>query len=101
MRPAPALLGLHVLLEVAALAAPGSWGWATHGGTVRWRRAVEALRGAFPALRVTLEEVLAGGERGATRHTVGARTWGPGSGSRLPGGRWRSPAWRSSGSAPG
>lgn len=34
------------------------------------RRAVEALRGAFPDLRVTLEEVLAVGERVVTRHTL-------------------------------
>ena len=40
MSQAPAVLGLHFLLEVAALAALARWGWATHAGATRWLWAI-------------------------------------------------------------
>jgi hypothetical protein len=36
----PAVLGLHFLLELAALAALAYWGWATHQGALRWLSAI-------------------------------------------------------------
>lgn len=32
----PAILGLHFLLELAALVAVGYWGWMRHDGLTRW-----------------------------------------------------------------
>jgi hypothetical protein len=36
MSDRPAVLGLHFLLELAALFAVGVWGWTTHDGVQRW-----------------------------------------------------------------
>jgi hypothetical protein len=36
MTDSPAVLGLHLLLELAALLAVGFWGWTTHDGVQRW-----------------------------------------------------------------
>lgn len=45
----PAVLGLHFLLELAALFAVGFWGWTTHDGTQRWLWAI-----ALPLLLATV-----------------------------------------------
>jgi hypothetical protein len=49
MADTPAVLGLHFLLELAALFAVGFWGWTTHDGTQRWLWAI-----ALPLLLATV-----------------------------------------------
>jgi hypothetical protein len=49
MADSPAVLGLHLLLELAALLAVGFWGWTTHDGTQRWLWAI-----ALPLLLATV-----------------------------------------------
>lgn len=49
MSDKPAVLGLHFLLELAALFAVGVWGWTTHDGVQRWVWAI-----ALPLLLATV-----------------------------------------------
>jgi hypothetical protein len=49
MASTPAVLGLHFLLELAALFATGYWGWTTHDGVQRWVWAI-----ALPLLLATV-----------------------------------------------
>lgn len=49
MASAPAVLGLHFVLELAALFAAGYWGWTTHDGVQRWVWAI-----ALPLLLATV-----------------------------------------------
>jgi hypothetical protein len=49
MSASPAVLGLHVLLELVALFAVGFWGWTAHDGTQRWLWAI-----ALPLLLATV-----------------------------------------------